>query len=271
MNKKILIGGVLGSLLLFSSLEAVDLSSVKEMSGKQGDACGALLCLSGGMSSGACAPYIAKYFAIQLSKPWKTAQARKNFLNLCPVASENGNTDPELAKLQNDILPYVSGGCTKEELNANIEKTRKPLYYLDETQGFSTKRPVYGYRVNPLPTQNCSLLMKSPYFPQKISYTCSKEFYDEKIWNDGFTKQYISESEYQGLSDDLRGTETKRVKISKNEYLSLPNDKRDRDRIPNAGGDKDVYNYYKLEPAFYKKNFIKKDCWLVEDKEVVIN
>jgi hypothetical protein len=53
-------------------------------------ACEAVLCLS--VSAGRpaeCAASISHYFGIIFKKPWKTIQARANFLKLCPDVSED--------------------------------------------------------------------------------------------------------------------------------------------------------------------------------------
>lgn len=51
-------------------------------------ACEAVLCLSSPTRPGECAASISHYFGIVMSKPWKTVQARKNFLKLCPDVKE---------------------------------------------------------------------------------------------------------------------------------------------------------------------------------------
>ncbi|EMX9857244.1 TrbM/KikA/MpfK family conjugal transfer protein [Campylobacter helveticus] len=270
MKSKLILSGILAGTLLSNSALAspVDLSSIKPLGGKQGDACGALLCLAGGMMSGECASYVAKYFAIQLSKPWKTAQARRDFLNLCPTASIEGYDDKEFNQWQNNILPNIDGACTKEELNRD-EKSQKPLRTIEtkDNNGNTKIINIWGYRINPNPTNSCNLLMSHNYFSKKISYTCSKQFYEEEDWFNGYIKEEVSKSVYEGLSEDLRGTEKRKIKVSYQEWVKLPNDERDSQKI--SGSDKDFYVYYKLEDVYFKKNLIKKDCWLVEDKVVV--
>lgn len=54
------------------------------LSGDTKLACEAVVCLSSGSPPSECSASLARYFGIKLSKPWKTAQARANFLKLCP-------------------------------------------------------------------------------------------------------------------------------------------------------------------------------------------
>ena len=58
------------------------------LSGDEGSACEAILCLSTGGPPSECAASLRKYFSINLSKPWKTIQARINFLKLCPTSDD---------------------------------------------------------------------------------------------------------------------------------------------------------------------------------------
>ncbi|EAL8904139.1 hypothetical protein D0B03_07475 [Campylobacter upsaliensis] len=269
MKQKIVISTLLTSFLFASALkaEAIDLNKVKYLGGQQGDACGALLCLAGGVSGGACAPYIAKYFAIKLKKPHETATARRNFLNLCPTASLSGS-DKKFDQWQNTILPNVDGACTKEELN-RAEKSKTPLRTEEQydSKGNVKIVSIYGYRINPLPTHSCQLLMNHEYFSKSIHYTCSKEFYEENDWNNGYTKEEISKGAFDSLEENLRLEEEKRIEISFLEWKKLPPSERTTQSFDN--GDKTFYKYYKLEPIYFKKHFIKKDCWLVKDKVVV--
>lgn len=266
MKKKILASVILIPLL--NPLNAIDLSQVKALGGEQGDACGALLCLAGGMMGGACAPYIAKYFAIKLKKPWKTLQARKQFLALCPTASIPSDNNKEFNDWENDILPNLDDDCTQESLNRD-EKSKQPIKeeLKENDKGVLTKVGIYGYRINPTPTHSCQLLMQHNYFSKKLSYTCPTNFYAEEDWFNGYTKEEITQSEYNALSDDLRGTFIRKTQISKSEYDTLPSNERDSKIV---WPDLNHYStlYHKIETVYFKKHPIKKDCWLVQDKVV---
>ncbi|AVK81272.1 conjugal transfer protein TrbM [Campylobacter fetus subsp. testudinum] len=89
MKKQIL--AVITALCLASSLNAsgeqTKTSPVKNDEILTGDvklACEALLCLSSPHRPQECAPALQKYFSIKFKKAWKTEQARKDFLKLCP-------------------------------------------------------------------------------------------------------------------------------------------------------------------------------------------
>jgi hypothetical protein len=70
------------SALGFNSAQAQEMNSITQL------ACEAVLCLSTPDRPAECAASISHYFGIVMSKPWKTLQARKNFLKLCPDVSE---------------------------------------------------------------------------------------------------------------------------------------------------------------------------------------
>lgn len=52
-------------------------------------ACEAVLCLASGTRPGECTPSIKKYFSISARKFKDTIKKRKNFLSLCPKASQD--------------------------------------------------------------------------------------------------------------------------------------------------------------------------------------
>ena len=68
------------------------------LSGDQESACGAILCLVGGTGVAACAPYLARYFAIDAVNPTRLFEKRLNFLNLCPTADLPGDVRPMIAR-----------------------------------------------------------------------------------------------------------------------------------------------------------------------------
>lgn len=76
-------------LLLAASVSAMCLFSLPAQAMFSGDtklACEAVLCLSSGNRPSECNESIRKYYSISMKKAWKTARARKNFLDLCPAA-----------------------------------------------------------------------------------------------------------------------------------------------------------------------------------------
>lgn len=55
------------------------------LSSDQESACGAILCLLGGSAAAACAPYLARYFAIGAPSAALLAERRLDFLRCCPA------------------------------------------------------------------------------------------------------------------------------------------------------------------------------------------
>lgn len=85
-----------------------------EFTGDTKYACEALMCLASGSRPSECNPSIQKYFSIVASKPHKTVEARRNFLKLCPTASE----DPQMSALA-DSIANGAGQCDSASLNSN--------------------------------------------------------------------------------------------------------------------------------------------------------
>lgn len=87
--KKLALISSLVSVLALNSLNAKNIDENEEKAKEQtaniptlqgteqGDACGAALCLAGGMMGGECASYVQKYFRLE---PWE----RPGFLAKCP-------------------------------------------------------------------------------------------------------------------------------------------------------------------------------------------
>ncbi|MCF3643137.1 conjugal transfer protein TrbM [Rhizobium sp. TRM95111] len=77
-------------------------------------ACEAVLCLSSGTRPSECAPSLRRYFSIDARKLSDTIKERKNFLQLCPAASQDDN----MRALVNDIA-NGAGRCDAASLNAS--------------------------------------------------------------------------------------------------------------------------------------------------------
>ncbi len=71
---------------------------VRALSGDQETACGAILCLVGGTGVSACAPYLARYFAIDAANPTRLFEKHLDFLNLCPASDLPGDVRPMIAR-----------------------------------------------------------------------------------------------------------------------------------------------------------------------------
>lgn len=85
------------------------------LTGDEGSACEAIMCLSTGSPPSECAPSLQKYFSINLSKPWKTIEARINFLKMCPAANES----PQMGTLV-EALGRGAGRCDAATLNQTL-------------------------------------------------------------------------------------------------------------------------------------------------------
>ena len=230
------------------------------------NACGALLCLAGGVTSGECASYVAEYFNIFDVNPAKMLTKRMNFLKLCPtntpppanlpteVANAMNPSDPEFDRYMNEIVPNMSEDCSKENLNR-----------IEEKKALINGSYIKFFRINPNPTHSCKLLLSSKYSNKEITYTCaSKDFYTQTDWFNGYTKTYIPYNEYMALSEDKRASEKKEVEISLSEYKNLANElKKVLSEYKNG---KEVKRYYRIDTLYFQKNFIDKDCWEVRDK-----
>lgn len=59
------------------------------LAGDTRSSCEVILCLASPVKPPKCASSLAKYFAIHFRKPCKTINARKEFLNLCPIDTKN--------------------------------------------------------------------------------------------------------------------------------------------------------------------------------------
>ncbi|MGI7165553.1 TrbM/KikA/MpfK family conjugal transfer protein, partial [Campylobacter coli] len=88
-------------------------------------ACEAILCLSSGTRPSECSSSLARYFSIKFKKPWKTINARRAFLNLCPIQNDANIEDLVLNNLVDDVLPVSDPRqCTPNYLNTQVETKR---------------------------------------------------------------------------------------------------------------------------------------------------
>lgn len=80
-------------------------------------ACEAVLCLSSSTRPGECSPALRRYFGIKFKKPWKTIEARTNFLNQCHASNE-----PNMPALIQAIAAGA-GNCDAKFLNQYNHQT----------------------------------------------------------------------------------------------------------------------------------------------------
>ncbi|EOW2579838.1 TrbM/KikA/MpfK family conjugal transfer protein, partial [Campylobacter upsaliensis] len=225
--KKILVS----SFIAMSAISSMSANG-EILGGDAGLACEAILCLSSPAKPSECSPSLARYFGISLSKPHKTAQARANFLNQCPASSMT----PEM-KQQVASLSKLTGYCTEDELNANVEKK------LIDKIGF---KRIYEYRISPKMTENCRILTNLNYSDYAFKYTCNQQFYNEIDWHNGYTKEEVSKGAFDSLEENLRLEEKKRIKVGVYDWYKLPAN--ERVSMETSSG----AEYYKLEPIYFK-------------------
>ena len=209
---------LIASLLLFIGSNAF---ADDVLTGDTKLACEAILCLSSGTRPAECGPSLARYFAIHFKKPWKTIDARKAFLNLCPIQNDANIEDLVLNNLVDDVLPVSDPRqCTPNYLNTQVETKRS----------YSTFG-IMSYRINPNMPNFCHALINHAYTDYKTpKYKCTGEFYNSLEWKLSAKLQLITQQAYESLSDDQR-------------YM-----------ISRTCGDRNCYDYYQKIP-------FTKECW----------
>ncbi len=209
---------LIASLLLFIGSNAF---ADDVLTGDTKLACEAILCLSSGTRPAECGPSLARYFAIHFKKPWKTINARRAFLNLCPIQNDANIEDLVLNNLVDDVLPVSDPRqCTPNYLNTQVETKRS----------YSTFG-IMSYRINPNMPNFCHALINHTYTDYKTpKYKCTGEFYNSLEWKLSAKLQLITQQAYESLSDDQR-------------YM-----------ISRTCGDRNCYDYYQKIP-------FTKECW----------
>lgn len=260
MNKKVLLTSILG----FSIANASPFVDVSQLSGDTRSACEALLCLASPVKPPECAPAITKYFSIKFKKPWKTLDARKSFLNLCPLGDGGAivSGDKDLENWRNSIV-NLTGTCFLSDLNNKYQRTILEMKEVCTGGGHETppscrKVPVYGYRISTELDNNCKILSSSKYSNYKLKYVCSTKFYPEEDWNNGYEKKEVSLENYNSLKPEDRLSGEKYTEVSYSEFKSLPRDKR---KMVIGQGIK----YYRIDIAYYQKMYINKNCWINQE------
>ncbi|EFO4793574.1 conjugal transfer protein TrbM [Campylobacter coli] len=190
-------------------------------------ACEAILCLSSGTRPSECSSSLARYFSIKFKKPWETVNARKAFLNLCPVQNDTNIEDLVLNNLVDDVLPTSDPRqCTPEYLNTQVEQNNN--FYSDEWLGNRS------YRIKTTMPSFCYSLINHEYTDyQTPKYKCSGEFYSALEWQLSSKLEMISWQEYQKLAEDQR-------------YVVS--------RVCGDSGDNYCYKYFRKTP-------FSKVCW----------
>ncbi len=271
-TQKAFIALILGA-FLHSNLQANDASNP----------CGALLCLLGGQTSGECKKYY-EYYIYELPKSCKGNAAcivakQTAHLKNCKMegAPANAQVDTNLANsygvtsfTQNlggkiNEMSGMDGECTKSALN----RIESKVIGTTGTKYFNLKK-IYAYRINPNPTKTCQVLASQTYSAIKISYTCDRKFYHQNDWNNGYEIEPVSKALYDTLESKDRGFYYSYKNIDEKTYKNLPADKRQKVNCREVSGDNASYTqctYQEIITNYYKKNYIKKDCWVVEERK----
>lgn len=271
-TQKAFIALILGA-FLHSNLQANDASNP----------CGALLCLLGGQTSGECKKYY-EYYIYELPKSCKGNAAcivakQTAHLKNCKLegAPANAQVDTNLANsygvtsfTQNlggkiNEMSGMDGECTKSALN----RVESKVIGTTGTNYFNLKK-IYAYRINPNPTKTCQVLASQTYSTIKISYTCDRKFYHQNDWNNGYEIELVSKALYDTLESKDRGFYYSYKNIDEKTYKNLPADKRQKVDCYEVSGENASYTqctYQEIITNYYKKNYIKKDCWVVEERK----
>ena len=271
-TQKAFIALILGA-FLHSNLQANDASNP----------CGALLCLLGGQTSGECKKYY-EYYIYELPKSCKGNAAcivakQTAHLKNCKMegAPANAQVDTNLANsygvtsfTQNlggkiNEMSGMDGECTKSALN----RIESKVIGTTGTKYFNLKK-IYAYRINPNPTKTCQVLASQTYSAIKISYTCDRKFYHQNDWNNGYEIELVSKALYDTLESKDRGFYYSYKNIDEKTYKNLPADKRQKVDCYEVSGENASYTqctYQEIITNYYKKNYIKKDCWVVEERK----
>ncbi|PJX20091.1 conjugal transfer protein TrbM (plasmid) [Advenella sp. S44] len=77
-------------------------------------ACEAVLCLSSGNRPSECSNSLNKYFSIKFTRPDKTFEARRDFLNMCPTSHDVKSNMPALI----NAIARGAGNCDARFLNS---------------------------------------------------------------------------------------------------------------------------------------------------------
>jgi len=233
---------VLGLCIQILNAASINIGNGKSIQILEGDkktACEIILCLSSPIFPRECYPPLQRYFAIKLKKPWKTIQARKDFLKLCP----QDNSDRELIRYTTEILPEVDEQCSVYGLNQRIENKQigDEISCQNDSNGNQICKTIarVGYRINPTATRSCALLSSSKYTDFRLKYTCPNKFYIKEEWESG--KEIVNEI---SKSEFDKTHEMFRLSLTKWELKNSP------------------LQNYELITRYYKTQAIKKDCWI---------
>lgn len=151
-------------------------------------ACEAVLCLSSGDRPSECAPSIKRYFSIRHKKLGDTLKARRNFLKMCPVSSENR----EMAGLV-DAIAEGAGRCDAKELNRMMRYSAWEQVCEQKTYNRLGR--------NYTKQENCQMVKKFRVRPDKPQYC--KAYLEHGWTTTGDKVRYVGEEKTGGRWVDV--------------------------------------------------------------------
>ncbi|MBS3881218.1 TrbM/KikA/MpfK family conjugal transfer protein [Proteus mirabilis] len=162
----LLLGAFSGGAFALPHYENPDLD---EFSGDTKLACEAILCLSSSTRPSECASSLARYFGIK-KKFWSdTVRARRNFLNICPSA-----TEPQMPELINSISESAER-CTAERLNYDLYEEKG----VERCSGPNSDRwctTDYYFRISPNLPNYCNAFINHEFTDVQLEYKGSKDW-----------------------------------------------------------------------------------------------
>jgi len=142
----------------------------RALSGDQESACGAILCLAGGTGVAACAPYLARYFAIDAVNPTRLFEKRLDFLNLCPTADLPGDVRPMIA--------HYGATCQPNQLVSDLNDQIRSCPARDMNSGDDCEPTGNEWRI-------CAAFFDhgyTIYAPPRLNERCTRERDDDGYW-----------------------------------------------------------------------------------------
>ncbi|WP_419250188.1 TrbM/KikA/MpfK family conjugal transfer protein [Campylobacter fetus] len=218
------------------------------LTGDRKTACEVLLCLSSGTRPAECNPPLARFFSIKFKKPWKTLQARRDFLKLCPTDTGDTAEDLVMSDYKEILANYEDPNqCTPPYLNRQLQNGRVSYslnnkYY--EKQGYKNNID-NGVRINPNMPSFCYALINHQYTDLKMPrYNCSGEFYTQTDWQNGYRLNLLGIGSSHFINSEPSA------------YTNLPNNEKHKITYH---VDNNHAGYYVTE--YYQIIRFNKTCW----------
>jgi hypothetical protein len=133
-------------------------------------ACEAILCLSSGSRPDECSPSLKRYFGIKY-RNWKdTVNARRNFLQKCPTASDTSQNMPSLV----EAIVNGAGRCDASYLNATLTHEVQQQACPSDSQGWGDEENCYYQTITIIDNQMPSYCLA--YAEHEYTYRISPKY-----------------------------------------------------------------------------------------------